>query len=501
MPSPQQIDSKGTSPEGKGTRASRLVGKAPSQLDPIQLSDVIENVPIGQIKPAKINDVMYKPVSLEDPTIIALGEEIKAKGLLEAIVVTIDNVIVSGHRRRGGCLVAGLSTVPVRRISIASHDPRFPDYLRAFNKQRIKTPAELIREEVTRISPEDAHNALLALRKTESTKVYKRVEESGLRILKTTSASKRSAITSAKHSMLKAAIAVIEKYEDHWPLTLRQIHYRLLGKSVIRNDDRGTFYENTTNCYQDLSDLLTRARLSDLVPWESMHDPTRPSTRWRQWESVATYVQQQLDGFMANYKRNLLQSQPAYVELIVEKLTVLDIAERAAGHYHVPVGVGRGYTSVTSLDETADRILASDRDRAVLLIAGDLDPEGENICESWGNCLRYEHGVENLTMVKIGVNPDQVEQYNLASVPVKESSSRASGFKAKHGNRAYELEAFEPDQLQALIRDAIRNVLDLKAFAEEQKRESEDARQLMAYRSQVIEFMRGCRIPDAGDVP
>jgi hypothetical protein len=66
-----------------------------------------------------------------------------------------------------------------------------------------------------------------------------------------------------------------------------------------------------------------------------------------------------------------------------------------------------------------------------------------------------------------------------------------AGFEAEHGAAVYELEAFEPDQLQAVIRDAIRGVLDLELFAEEQRRESEDARHLMATRRHVQELLRG----------
>jgi hypothetical protein len=79
-------------------------------------------------------------------------------------------------------------------------------------------------------------------------------------------------------------------------------------------------------------------------------------------------------------------------------------------------------------------------------------------------------------------------------MPVKEPSSRAAGFTEAHGNHLYELEAFEPDQLQRIIRDAIRDLLDLNLFAEEQ-RESEDARYLMAFRKPVREHVRDCR-PD-----
>lgn len=295
-----------------------------------------------------------------------------------------------------------------------------------------------------------------------------------------------------KRPMLDAAVAVLEQYRSYWPLTLRQVHYRLLTRQVLRNAKTGLPYTNTSQSYKDLSDLLNRARLLGLVPWESMHDPTRPRTDWRQWENAGAYVREELDGLLGGYKRNLLQTQPAYVELVVEKITVQDIAERAAGHYHVPVGVGRGYTSATSLDETADRFFASGKDHFVLLIAGDLDPEGENISATWGGCLRDEHGVTNLTTVKVGVNPDQVREFGLQPLPVKESSSRAAGFAAVHGTSVYELEAFEPEQLQRVIRDAIRGVLDLRLFAEEQRKESEDARQLMAYKRVVRDALKGC---------
>ncbi len=100
--------------------------------------------------------------------------------------------------------------------------------------------------------------------------------------------------------------------------------------------------------------------------------------------------------------------------------------------------------------------------------------------------------MDDLTTIKVGVNPDQVTQYDLAPMPVKNTSSRAKKFKARHGRHVYELEAFEPDVLQRIIRDAIRGVIDLPLFAGEQRRESEDARRLMATRSQVLEHLKGC---------
>lgn len=471
---------------------SGVSSKTTSPLDAIRVSDTIEMVPLYQLRPAMRNDQIYKPVSLEDKGILALGRDMKEKGqVLEPLVVTRDDVIVSGHRRHAGASVAGLHSVPVRRINILSTDPQFENYLVSFSQQRVKTPAEQVREEVIRTSPNDAHNALLAHREVERVKAHSRAANAGLRVLPQTVARRRADISDAKRPMLNAAIAVINQYRNYWPLTLRQIHYRLLVRNVLRHIQKPeSKYVNTQECYKDLSNLLTRARLVGEVPWESMHDPTRPRTRWIQWPNVGNYMREQLDGFLGNYKRDLLQSQPAYIELIVEKITVQEIAERAAGHYHVPVGVGRGYSSVTNLEQTAERFHASGKDQFILLIAGDLDPEGENICETWVSCLRDEHGVENITPVKVGVNPEQVQEYGLSPLPVKDTSSRAAGFVDIHGSGAYELEAFEPDQLQQIIRDAIRSVLDLKLFAKEQQKESEEARHLMAYRTLVRDTLK-----------
>jgi hypothetical protein len=445
---------------------------------------------LSRLRPATVNDRIYKPIAPDDPAVRALAESIRQRGILEPLVITLDEVILSGHRRYAAAQVAGLSRVPVRRHPVYSTDPDFEVLLVSFNEQRVKTTPEAIREQVIRTSPDDAHNALLAHRKVESAKAFRRAENAGLCVLKPGAAARRSEITSVKRPMLDAAVAILQQYRDYWPLTLRQIHYRMLTRNVIRNTKLGTVYANNTQSYKDLSDLLTRARLDGEVPWEGMHDPTRPRTTWQQWDDVGSYVRGQIDSFLCGYRRNLLQSQTADVELVVEKITVQEIAERAASYYHVPVGVGRGYTSVTSLDETADRFRASGKDRFVLLIAGDLDPEGENICQTWAACMRDEHGVDDITPVKVGVNPDQVERYSLAPLPIKESSSRAAGFKKTHGGNVYELEAFEPAQLQTIIRDAIRDVLDLEAFAEEQRKESEDARYLMAYRSGVRELIR-----------
>lgn len=114
-------------------------------------------VSIWSIEPSPENDTLYRPVDPTDPEIIALSESIQKYGLREAIVVTLDGRIVSGHRRYAACMLAGVHDVSVK---VLGYDSRAePDHhlqmLREYNRQREKTNAERLREELVSSSTEE----------------------------------------------------------------------------------------------------------------------------------------------------------------------------------------------------------------------------------------------------------------------------------------------------------------------------------------------------------
>src|SRR5437762_622925 len=113
---------------------------------PVSDSAGVEQVRLEYLIPAFVNNEIYKPVSPSDPGIRELAESIKKLGLLEPIVATDDYYIVSGHRRHAACRLAGLMHVPVRRLAISIADPNFAEFLVTFNKQRVKTVEEQVRE-------------------------------------------------------------------------------------------------------------------------------------------------------------------------------------------------------------------------------------------------------------------------------------------------------------------------------------------------------------------
>ena len=80
----------------------------------------------------------------------------------------------------------------------------------------------------------------------------------------------------------RASLAYLEKVKqvlvslkEYWPLTLRQVYYRLVAAGTI---------ENNLAEYSKLSRILTKARLDGLVSWESMEDRSRRMLLSAGWE-------------------------------------------------------------------------------------------------------------------------------------------------------------------------------------------------------------------------
>src|SRR5438309_2321500 len=87
--------------------------------------DSIPTRRLDSLRPATLNDKVYRPVDPADPDVKALADSIGTNGLKEPIVITLDGVILSGHRRRVACQLAGLEVVRVRVEPIRSTDPDF----------------------------------------------------------------------------------------------------------------------------------------------------------------------------------------------------------------------------------------------------------------------------------------------------------------------------------------------------------------------------------------
>lgn len=439
------------------------------------------------IEPAWLNDQLYDPVDETEPSFLALVESVREHGILEPIVVSSDGYILSGHRRHAAANYLRLARVQVRirhDVSYSRDQDEFLRLLASYNRQRVKTSVEQLREEVALMSP-DACQQVRHFRRDAAV-----VHSDGHVELRPRR--RRSAIRD-KLKLRSAIIEVVNHERRNWPLSDRAVHYRLLNiPGLVRNDRTETPYENTAASYNDVTNMLTRLRLDGSVPFEAIADETRPVVIWDTHRCVGDFVRSQCEKFLSNYWRNLLQSQPNWIELLVEKNTVAGQLRSLAAKYTVPMTSGRGYSSLPPRKEMADRFRASGREKLVLIVVSDFDPEGEDIPSSFGVSLRDDFNIPSpdLQVFKAALTADQVRTLDLHEGQLsKETSSRYERFVSKHGERVWELEAVQTERLREIVEAAIRNVLELNAFESEVDRETQEQTELSITRGRLRETL------------
>ena len=474
-----------------GVRLARLAWRT---RDPEGAAKELGHVRIlatAAIRPAPENAQLYRPVDPDDSDVLALADSIREHGIQEALVVSADGWILSGHRRHVAAQLAGLSEVPCRVHPIRREDD--PDgflvLLREFNRQRVKSFEEVVREEVLSSDPEEAYEALLDYRHQQSV-----VQASDQMVMGVPKA--RAAISKAKEPMLMAVERVLDERRNFWPLSDRQIHYALLNNPpLIHASKPDSQYRNDAKSYKALTDLLTRARLDGRIPWDAISDPTRPVTLWRVHSNPATFIRDQLDTFLKGYWRDLMRSQPNHIEIVVEKNTVESIIRPVTMEYTIPLTSGRGYCSLPPRRAMAERFASSGKEKLVLLILSDHDPDGEEIASSFARSMRDDFGITSIMPIKVALTVEQIEQFQLPpQMTAKTTSSNYGKFAEKHGDAAYELEALNPADLQQVLRDAIKSVVDRDLLDQEIAAEKADAAKLDALRRQTKRLLAGVSI-------
>jgi len=445
----------------------------------------IRELPLKAITPSRLNDSVYRPPSADDPDIQEMARSMREHGVLQPLTVTRDGFIVSGHRRYCAATLAGLKTVPAIVENITRDDPSFPRLLVTHNQQRQKNISELLAEQVVQRSGEQAHRELVQYRAKKS-----RDAVTGASCMDVPTRRQRAAISAAKSQMLDAVIAVLDGLREFWPLSLRTVHYNLLNDPPLRHARKpGSRYLNNKQCYKDLSGLCTRARFEGVIPWEAIHDPTRPTTTWHIHRSASDYICEEIKDFLWGYDRDLLQSQPHHIEVVGEKNTLLPIIKPVCADYTLPLTIGRGFCSVPPRKAIYDRWRASGKDKLVVVVLSDHDPDGEMIADSFVGYLRDDFAIPSYRIhaIRAALTAEQCKRFKVATdVEAKPSSTNYRRFVRQHGTAACELEAVPPKQLQAMLRTAIESVLDLDAYRAEQDRERADAAEIDVARRRAL---------------
>lgn len=445
-------------------------------------------VSISKIRVSGLNDHLYRPIQYDDPAFKDLVTSIKEHGVLEPLVLSEDLYIISGHRRYAASRQLRLAEVPCDiRYGIRKGSEGFLKLLREFNRQRVKGVDEIIREAAVdaAASDEAAEIALTIDRVHRSHISSDPMEISGTKI--------RAEISNAKVPFLRAIQKVLEQGREFWPLSDRQIHYRLLNDPpLIHAKKPKSTYANDRRSYQALCDLLTRARLVGLIPWTAIADPTRPVITWKAYPSVEPFIKEQTEEFMKGYWRDYTASQPHHIEIIGEKNTIAGIIEPVAMEFCIPYTIGRGYSSLQPRHDLYNRYRQSGKKELVLLILSDHDPDGLEIGQSFCRSMRDDFGIDNIFPVRVALKRDQVDDLGLPPImQAKQSSSNYDKFVQDHGHDVFELEAIPPEALQEILREAILSVIDTDALEREQEQERADLLALRRQRERILKVVEG----------
>ena len=451
------------------------------------------NIATLLLTPSAENNLLYRPIDEDDPDLQELARSIEERGVLEPLVITKDYYILSGHRRHAAAKIAGIELLPCRVVDInADDDPdEYVRMLREYNRQRDKTIAEKLREEVVSTDPQQAYEEL----KQHRFQLVRQAARQGRGDIRLRDNPGRSKITKAKKPFLDAIVQIVEQNKRHWPLSVRQVHYRLLNVRPLKHASKpASKYGNNTESYNALVDLLCRARIAGKVPMHAISDDTRPGVEWNTWTSPAAFIRREIDDLFLRYWRDLQVSQPMHIELIAEKNTVFPIVRRVASRYTIPVTSGRGYASLPPRAAIYDRFEASNKDVLALVVVSDFDPDGEEIAHSLARSMRDDFGIREDRIIarKAALTAEQVKERDMPpSLDAKPTSSRFKRFAEAHGTKAYELEALDPDELEQLVTDAVDDLTLTRELEQERQQERDDSAFLRTVHEHVRESMKG----------
>jgi hypothetical protein len=266
-------------------------------------------------------------------------------------------------------------------------------------------------------------------------------------------------------ALLAKVNAVLGEYEDHLPLTLRQIFYRLVGAHG---------YAKTERAYERLGEHLVRARRARLVPMEAIRDDGGTVITPTMWASAQEY----LDAVRAQAADLMLDrtaGQRTRLAVFSEAAGMVPQLGRICAPFGITAMSGGGFESLTDKHNFAAELARHDRPTEVLHI-GDHDPSGVSMFACYledVEAFTRDLGGE-ATFTRLAVTPAQVALYDLPTAPPKPTDRRA------FAGATCQAEALAPDVLAEILRDAIEARIDRRAFARVLRREREVRRELMA---------------------
>lgn len=262
---------------------------------------------------------------------------------------------------------------------------------------------------------------------------------------------------------------VLDEYRKYWPLTCRQIFYRLIGAHGYPKDE--AFYAR-------LCEHLGNARRAKLIPFHAIRDDGVTTWDLEHFDDEEHFLRHVRE-LGENYKRNKLAGQPLHVEVWCEAAGMLPQLYAVAEPYSIPVYSSGGFDSLTAKKRLADRICRIGK-LALILHLGDYDPSGVSIFDSVAADVSAfvekdrPWATVSVQFERVALTANQVTEHRLPTAPPKSTDSRS---KAWEGGTC-QLEALPPNVIADLLLDAILEHLDFDQLQSDRDQEAVDIRRI-----------------------
>lgn len=251
---------------------------------------------------------------------------------------------------------------------------------------------------------------------------------------------------------------------------IRRMHYQLVSQNPRVTFPNGLPYENTEQCWNELTNAAKAARYLELVDPGAFVDRRNddPISHLNTWHTrrAETYTSSSsspdielpelLD--LPHYSFSVDTTQRYHLEIWCEKSTMNDILEPLARRYEGVVMYGKGELSITMALQSIERFQDSGRPVRIFYVS-DFDPAGAGMPVSMSRKLEYfvrHMGLDiDIKLFPVMLTYAQTKQYSrLLPTPIKETERRKDKFEAKYGAGAVELDALEalyPGELARIL--------------------------------------------------
>jgi hypothetical protein len=233
------------------------------------------------------------------------------------------------------------------------------------------------------------------------------------------------------------------------PITGRGVGYKLFVKKLIAS--------MKTRDMKRVYRLLKEARERGVIPWEWIVDESREEEGASSWDDPEQYTRCVING----YRRDYWNQQPVRLRVWSEKGTVRGILAPVLDEYGVKFRIVHGFTSATKVHEIAED---DDGRPLIVLYVGDYDPSGLCMSERDLPQRLSRYGGDHVVLKRIALTQEHLA--DLPSFPAsdKKKDSRYKWFVKNYGNRCWELDALDPNELRACVEREILKYIEPVAW-------------------------------------